>query len=844
MPIQNGFETVDYEANSHIFGSEDNEPLFNSDGDIALTQEELDMMPDFPAHQDAIGKFTYLRTYSRYVRSKGRREVLRETVERATRYSINLERKFRIENGLPYNRQIQRKMKKELRKLYWSLCNLKQWLSGRTMWVGGADTGVAEKYPLANFNCSFTLIEKPEDMVEAFYLLMVGVGVGFKTIEETCEKFPAIRNDFKLVHEPFVGVEPYRRSDDTYLDFPEVDVARIRIGDSKEGWVDAERQFFDLITSEAYANVKEIRMNYNWIRPRGERLKTFGGTASGYEPLMEMFEGFRRVIMNEIEAGAVPPQEVKPGWVKLRPIHIIDMMNLTGYNVVVGGVRRTSEIALFSAKNWEAIFAKYGINGIWGDDDHPEYDGFLKHEYLRKRMIELDIPVPHYWDELAEKWYLVLKPGQFEATKDTILFKTQDKEEAIQWAKDNGIENYYPTPCNVERKLRIDHRRMSNNSIGFLEQPSEDFMKFILEMQQAEGEPGAVNLYQLAKRRLVAMGIDNPTDEQILALAYYLGVNPCGEIDLYSKGVCNLTTLNTLSFVQDGQLDLDGIIEAQRLSARAGVRMTLVTLELPNWHERQQTDRLLGVSLTGWKAAVGALDYNDEQEAALLELLSNVAIEAADEYCDELGINRSLLKTTVKPEGTGTLVLGAQSPGLHYPKLRKGIRRIRVNSSDPLAKAIMEHKGWVINPETNTPGVTHEERMANARTIVADFPMESDSKRTEQDVNVYDQFNSYLRFQRHYTQHNSSNTIVLMPDEWETAAELIYKHWDEYVGISFLAKSGGSYQLAPYEENPQANEDLKATMQDFDMELLRKYEVAEDSEMYDSDCKDGGCAIR
>jgi ribonucleoside-diphosphate reductase alpha chain/ribonucleoside-triphosphate reductase len=803
---------------------------------IELSRDFIESYPEFPAHQDAIGKFTYLRTYSRYLASKGRREVLRETVERATRYSINLERKFREEKGLPINDEV---MEAELKKLFHNVVNLKQWLSGRTMWVGGADTGVADKYPSANFNCSFTLVENYEDMVEAFYLLMVGVGVGFKSVEETCEQLPPIRNNFEIKHLPYNGVPKNRRSDDTYLKHINGHTIRIRVGDSKEGWVEAERQFFKLISTPEYAHITVIEFDYNWVRPRGERLNTFGGTASGHEPLAEMFSGFRRVIRNEIEDGAELLEEVKPNWVKLRPIHVIDMMNLTGYNVVVGGVRRTSEIALISAKNWEAIFAKYGINGIWGDE------GFEKHEYLRKRMLELGIPVPHFWDELSEKWYLVLKPGIFEATKDSILFKSQNPEEAKAFAESIGITDYFPFPCNVERKLRIDHRRMSNNSIGFIDQPSEDFMTFLLEMQQSEGEPGAVNLYQLAKRRLIAAGNLCPTDSEIRALAYWLGVNPCGEIDLFSKGVCNLTTLNTLAFVQDGTLDLMGIIEAQRLSARAGVRMTLVTLELPKWHERQQTDRLLGVSLTGWKAAMGALSYDEHKEAALLELLQKVAVEAADEYCDELGINRSLLKTTVKPEGTGTLVLGAGSSGLHYPKIRKGIRRIRINSNDPMAKACMEHEGWIINPETNTPGATHEERLANARTLVIDFPMKSDSKLTEQDVNVYDQFNSYLRFQRHYTQHNSSNTIVLEPHEWAVAAKLIYQHWDEYVGISFLAKSGGSYQLAPYEQNPEAYEALVPVMQPFDMELLRKYEVGGDTDLDDDpDCATGACPVR
>jgi ribonucleoside-triphosphate reductase len=200
--------------------------------EIKLSRDFIESYPEFPAHQDAIGKFTYLRTYSRYLASKSSREVLRDTGERATRYSINLERKHREENGLPIDEE---KMEAELKKLFHNVVNLKQWLSGRTMWVGGADTGVAEKYPTANFNCSFTLIEDYEDMVEAFYLLMVGVGVGFKSIEETCEKLPPIRNDFKIRKLPYMPVPKNRRSDDTYLKHVNGHTLMIRVGDSKEG---------------------------------------------------------------------------------------------------------------------------------------------------------------------------------------------------------------------------------------------------------------------------------------------------------------------------------------------------------------------------------------------------------------------------------------------------------------------------------------------------------------------------------------------------------------------------------------------------------------------------------
>lgn len=798
---------------------------------IHLSEDELSLYPDFPAHMTPIGKFTYLRTYSRFLNRKQRREVFRETVERASRYSINLELEHRKKLGLPISRAA---MRDELRKLFDSMFKLKQALSGRTTWVGGAENGVAEKYPLSNFNCSFTIIEKWEDMAELFYLLLVGTGVGFKTIHEMCHKLPAIRNNFTLEHVEFKPYPKSKRFDDTFIDAEFYGSATIHVGDSKEGWVGALRKFLHILSDPQMEYITHIKVNYNAVRVAGERLRTFGGTASGHQPLLEMFDGFHKVLTNQIDPFLAPPSWVGDGYVKVRPIHIVDMANLVGYNVVVGGVRRTAEIAIGEEDDWEFVFAKYGINGIWGDE------GFEHHEKLRKLMIGHGIPVPAFWDTLAVKWYVIKDEN------GKVLLKTTDVEEAKAYATENGID-YYPFPCNEERPLH--HRRMSNNSIGFMRKPPQEFLDLLFEIMQREGEPGFVNLRELAIRRLKSMGFNEPTEAQIYDLAYYLGVNPCGEIDLYSKGVCNLTTINVQAFVavkgdNGAILDREGLVEAQRLSTRAGLRMTLVTLELPNWDEQQKIDRLLGVSLTGWKAAIGELGYSEAQEADLLYELRKVANDEARQYAHELRVNCPLLVTTVKPEGTLTLVLGAGSSGLHYPKIRQGIRRIRINAQDPLAKAVQEHEGWTVSPEVGTKGDTDAERLANARTLVIDFPLKSDAKLTEQDVDVHTQFNSYFRFQEFYTDHNSSNTIVLEPHEWLEASAIVHGKWHDFVGVSFLAKDNGSYQLAPYENNPSRHDELVVDMADFDMTILQKYEIGEESEIDEADCASGACPVR
>ena len=122
-----------------------------------------------------------------------------------------------------------------------------------------------------------------------------------------------------------------------------------------------------------------------------------------------------------------------------------------------------------------------------------------------------------------------------------------------------------------------------------------------------------------------------------------------------------------MAFVKsDGTLDYQGLMQAQALSTRANMRMTLIDLELPEWDFIHKRDRLMGVSLTGWKDAMSALGYNEEQEKNLQVLLRQVAEGEAQRYSYVLRTPLPLLITTVKPEGTLSQVFNGVSSGLHY----------------------------------------------------------------------------------------------------------------------------------------------------------------------------------
>lgn len=323
----------------------------------------------------------------------------------------------------------------------------------------------------------------------------------------------------------------------------------------------------------------------------------------------------------------------------------------------------------------------------------------------------------------------------------------------------------------------------------------------------------------------------------------------CGEILLPANAVCNLTTINLTQFVVRGKykgqiaVDMSNLKKALRLSARAGYRMTCVDLELPGWNEIHHRDRLLGCSITGYQDLIGMLPEGFN-EALFLEEMKRLTRFYADEYAEELGTPKSKLVTSVKPEGTLSLIAGGVSPGVHYQHSPYFIRRIRVNASDPLAKTALE-LGWQIHPEVG-------QTMENATTLVIDFPCKTEARKTKNDVSAVDQLKTYLMFQKNYVEHNASNTISVKPDEWEEVVDFVHTNWNDVLGVTFLESNSTYYPLLPYEEcTKETYDDLVKKTRQFDPEILnnmeittrnmgKEYEILDDKE----GCENGVCPIR
>ena len=191
-----------------------------------LTREFLSPYKHAPNPMEQLGAFVYTRTYSRYLPQQGRREFWWETVRRAVEYNASL---------APTSRE-------EAEKLYDNIYHLRQFLSGRTLWVGG--TPVAEKYPMANYNCAFTVINDFTAYHDLFYLLMVGSGVGVRVLNSDADQLPPVRADLKILHKSYDPVPAGERLEYTNLTFQR-DTATLTIGDSKEGFMERDAQTGD-----------------------------------------------------------------------------------------------------------------------------------------------------------------------------------------------------------------------------------------------------------------------------------------------------------------------------------------------------------------------------------------------------------------------------------------------------------------------------------------------------------------------------------------------------------------------------------------------------------------------
>lgn len=249
--------------------------------------------------------FIALSRYARWVPEKGRRETWGETVDRF----VNFMTKHLKEE---YNYEPSAAVVMEIRE---AIFNRNVMPSMRGIMTAGP---ALERDNVAGYNCSFLPVDSIRSFDEAMYILMCGTGVGFSVESVYVDKLPIVNEHFEKSNTVIV------------------------VEDSKAGWAKSLRELLAMLWAGQIPS-----WDVSQVRPAGARLKTFGGRASGPEPLVNLFEFCVSTLKNA--AGR-----------KLKPIEAHDIMCKIGEVVVVGGVRRSALISLSDLRDSDMAKAKSG----------------------------------------------------------------------------------------------------------------------------------------------------------------------------------------------------------------------------------------------------------------------------------------------------------------------------------------------------------------------------------------------------------------------------------------------------------------------------------------------------
>jgi len=243
--------------------------------------------------------------YSRFLDDKNRREHWGETV---ARYFDFMEKHLATKQ----NYTLTAELRKELQD---AVTHLDVVPSMRAVMTAGT---ALDRQNVAAFNCSYLPIDDAKAFDEAMYILLCGTGVGFSVEQQYVSKLPEVPDQL----------------------FPSQ--TSIMVSDSKEGWAKSLRQLIALLYSGEIP-----KYDVSKVRPAGARLKTFGGRASGAQPLEDLF----KFVISKFKAASGR---------KLSSLECHDILCKIGEVVVVGGVRRSAMISLSDLTDDKMAHAKAG----------------------------------------------------------------------------------------------------------------------------------------------------------------------------------------------------------------------------------------------------------------------------------------------------------------------------------------------------------------------------------------------------------------------------------------------------------------------------------------------------
>lgn len=602
-------------------------------------------------------EFIYKSRYARWMEDEGRRENFPETVSRYLTFMVDhVEKKHRY--------QVPASLLKELET---ALLRMDVVPSMRAFMTAGA---ALERSAIAGFNCSFTIADSIDSIVEVMTILMCGTGVGYSVERHYTEMLPRIP--------------------DTFVDTDEV----IVVEDSKAGWSAAFHRLLTLLWQG-----KVPSWDVSKVRPKGARLKTFGGRASGPEPLVDLFQ-FCIAILTEA-AGR-----------KLEPIEVHDILCKVADIVVVGGVRRSAMISLSDLNDHALANAKGMLKVLELAEDS------VKVEYSAKGGKWVNVTL--HEDEVQDGkigWWRVF-PHRTLSNNSAVYEDKPDAETFLkEWhslvaskSGERGIFNRAAARAQATKNGRRDASKVVGTNpccftgdmklltedgyVEFQELAGRDNVRIVsndgtitegqvwssgvkpvvlVSTEMVDFRVTADHIFMLADGSECEAGdltgrwikAYNDQSDELVVQVQEVGeeevfdftepLNHWGvvngfvvhnsEIILRPFGTCNLSEV--IVRATDTFDDLSRKVRQATILGTLQATLTDFDNLRPIWKENAEEERLLGVSMTGIMDHPVLQTGNPEY----LERLREVAVAANKELADKIGINVSTAITTVKPSG-------------------------------------------------------------------------------------------------------------------------------------------------------------------------------------------------
>lgn len=772
-------------------------------------------------------EFIYKRSYARWVDSAGRRENLDETVERYRDYMLHHLTNF----GAP----------RSALEAFSRACDFIRTLdvmpSMRALWTAGT---ALERENMAGYNCAYLEINHPRQFAELLYVLMNGTGVGFSVERQVIDALPPIPAELSQSPDEVV------------------------FADSKRGWAEGLYEFLRALWSG-----KIPKYNLSMIRPKGSRLKTFGGRASGPEPVQELLEYCKALFLSARGR-------------KLNSLECHDLCCKVASVVMVGGVRRSACISLSNLSDDRMAKAKSGdwwtmtpwrqfANNSVAYTEKPDARKFVS-EWLK--LIESQSGERGVFNRPAAE-FSVIKTGRREAghrwglnpcvTGDTII-QTAIGPIPIGWMITLSGVDVYSMDHDGRVVLRKAHDiRLTSGRAKILRVVTPAGVlrctpNHPIAVRRAGGGVDWVSAGELAPgdrlcrlhggkivsgRGAAVVAVEDHGEEEPVYnmevegthnyIAGGLVVHNCGEIILRPNQTCNLSEA-----VIKPDDSLDDIREKVWAAVVLGVaQSTLTNFKFLSraWRKNCEEERLLGVSMTGLMDHPMFNRLHDGLAPAL-DRLKYYAIDVARGMAESLRIRMPAAITCVKPSGTVSQLVGSSS-GLHARYAPYYIRRVQVSADDPLCGLLIAAGV----PHHPAPNEQHPDRPSSWSF---EFPLQSPEGSVCKDqLSALQQLDYWMVIKEHWTEHNPSCTIYVRDDEWMEVGAWVYRHWHQVCGLSFLPVDTNVYVRPPYEEiDEETFRRLSNSFPDIDFDRLSEFErhdTTDGSREYA--CSSGSCDL-